>query len=131
MAVQVGLWVDHRKAVIVRVSDKHDTIKQVESNVEKHVRFSGGASSGGSRRAAGEDTRERHFEGELAKYYEEVIAGVGDAEEILIFGPGEAKGELRAQLERAGRGAHIVGVESADKMTDGQIAAKVRARFVH
>ena len=128
MAVQVGLWVDHRKAVIVTVSGKQDTIKRVESNVEKHVRFSGGAT--GAHKATAEDTRERHFEAQLTRYYEEVIASIGDAEAILIFGPGEAKGELQAQLERVGRGARIVGVESADKMTDGEIAAKVRERFV-
>jgi hypothetical protein len=128
MAMQVGLWVDHRKAVIVTVSDKRDSIQQVESNVEKHVRYSGGAT--GDHRATAEDTRDRHFEAELDKYYEEVIARIGDAEAILIFGPGEAKGELRTQLERVGRGSRIVSVEPADKMTDGQIAAKVRERFV-
>jgi hypothetical protein len=129
---QAGLWVDHRKAVIVTVSNEGDTTKRVESNVEKHVRYSGGPGPGGShgsREGAGEDTRERHFESQLGKYYDEVIACLRDAEAILIFGPGEAKGELKARLERGGLGARIVGVETVDKMTDRQIAAKVRERF--
>jgi hypothetical protein len=46
---QAGLWIDHRKAVIVTVSDEGDTTKVVESNVEKHVRYSSGSGSGGSR----------------------------------------------------------------------------------
>ena len=48
---------------------------------------------------------------------------------ILIFGPGEAKGELEERLEKNDLGGRIVGIEAADKMTDRQIAAKVRQRF--
>jgi hypothetical protein len=52
-----------------------------------------------------------------------------DAESILIFGPGEAKGELRKRLERNNLGGRIVAIETVDKMTDRQIAAKVRQHF--
>ena len=54
---------------------------------------------------------------------------IRDAESIQIFGPGEAKGELEKRLEHEGLKAHILAVEAADKMTDRQIAAKVRERF--
>jgi hypothetical protein len=47
----------------------------------------------------------------------------------MIFGPGEAKGELKERLERHNLGGSIVGIETADKMTDRQIAAKVRQYF--
>jgi len=132
MTTQAGVWIDHRKAVIVRVSDEGETTRQVTSKVEKHVRFSGGAGSRESHRSqkgTGEDTRERRFEGQLGAYYDEVIAGIRDADAILIFGPGEAKGELRTRLEGGGLGALILGVETVDKMTDRQIAAKVRERL--
>jgi hypothetical protein len=132
MAVQAGLWIDHRKAVIVLVSAEGEATRVIESNGEKHVRYSGGAEPKGAHESepgTAEDTRERHFEGQLSKYYDEVIACLRGAEGILIFGPGEAKGELRTRLERAGLGAGIVGVEPVDKMTDRQIAAKVRDRL--
>jgi hypothetical protein len=132
VTAQAGLWIDHRKAVIVIVSDAGETTRLVESNVGKHVRYSGGPGAGGShgsREGAGEDTRERHFEGQLNQYYDDVIARLRDAEAILIFGPGEAKGELTARLEGAGLGARIVAVETVDKLTDRQIAAKVREHF--
>ena len=38
--------------------------------------------------------------GLLANYYNEVIACIGDAETILIFGPGEAKDELQKRIEK-------------------------------
>lgn len=133
MTTQAGLWIDHRKAVIVTVSSDGDTTKVVDSNVEKHVRYAGSSTAGSShesRPGTGEDTQDRHFEGELRRFYDEVIASIRDATAILLFGPGEAKGELKARLDHAGLGTRIVGIETVDKMTDRQIAAKVRERLV-
>jgi hypothetical protein len=59
-----------------------------------------------------------------------VISHIREAEAILVFGPGEAKGELEKRLESKGLGRRVVGVEAIDKMTDRQIAAKVRQRFL-
>jgi len=130
VTTRVGLWIDHRKAVIVTLTDGGNTTEEVESDAEAHVRFSGGSGGlSGSRAGGGEATRERRLEGELGKYYDHVITRIRDAEEILIFGPGEAKGELRAHLEHAGLGKRIVGVETVDKMTNHQIAAKAREHF--
>ena len=124
MKKQVGLWIDHRESIIVTVTDGGEETKTLTSDMEKHVRFSGAAQA-----SSDEDTRDHEFSGHLDKYYDKVIASLRDAESILIFGPGEAKGELKKHLESAGLGAHIVATEAADKMTDRQIAAKVRQHF--
>jgi stalled ribosome rescue protein Dom34 len=122
-----GLWIDHSKAVIVIVSDKGEKIKRMTSNMEKHVRFSGGSRS---EEGKADDQRDRQFTGHLNTYYDAVIAHLRDAESILIFGPGEAKGELEKRLANKGLGGRIVGIETVDKMTDRQIAAKVRQYFL-
>jgi hypothetical protein len=125
MKREVGLWLDHKKAVIVIVTDKGEETKIIESNMEKHVRFSSGSSESGQ----GEDVRDRQFKNHLNRYYDEVIACIGDAKSIQIFGPGEAKGELEKRLESEKLKGRIVGIETVDKMTDRQIAAKVRDHF--
>src|ERR1041385_6985523 len=82
MTMQAGLWIDHRKAVIVMASNGEEVTRVVESNVERHVRYSGGAHSGASHESqpeTGEDTRERHFEGQLTHYYDAVIACIRGA----------------------------------------------------
>lgn len=132
MTTHAGLWIDHRKAVIVVVSQEGEATRLVSAQIGKHVRFSGGTGSRESHRSqkgSGEDTRERRFDSQLDRYYDDVITHLRESEAILIFGPGEAKGELKARLERDGLGASIVAVETVDKMTDRQIAAKVRERF--
>jgi len=123
MNKQVGLWIDHRKAVIVIITKAGEEIKEITSNMEKHVRFTGGtASDDGST----EDVRDRQFGNHLNNYYDEVIGFIRDADSIQIFGPGEAKGELKKRLEHEGLKGHILAIETMDKMTDHQIAAKVR-----
>jgi len=125
MKREIGLWIDHRKAVIVIVTDKGEETKIIESNMEKHVRFSGGSSEPGQ----AEDVRDRQFNNHLNIYYDDVIAFIGDAKSILIFGPGEAKGELKKRIEREELKERIVNIETADKMTDHQIMARVRDHF--
>ena len=132
MRTKVGLWIDHRKAIIVAVTDKGEEIGLVVSKVEKQLRRSGDSPLKGryeSQKVPADDSRLRAFTGHLNIYYEAVIACLRDAESILIFGPGEAKGELKKRLERDNMGGRIVGVETVDKMTDHQIAAKVRQYF--
>ena len=129
MKTIVGLWIDHRKAVIAAISDKGEETRVIESHVEKHPgRISGLRSTTPyeSQKVPADDSREREFTGHLHGYYDEVIAAIRDAESILIFGPGEAKGELKGRLERDNLGGRIVAVETVDKMTDRQVAAKVR-----
>ena len=74
--------------------------------------------------------RDRQFGNHLNSYYDEVIAVIRDADSIQIFGPGEAKGELEKRIEHEGLKAHILAVETVDKMTDRQISAKVREHFL-
>ena len=128
-----GLWVDHRKAVIVVVTDKGEETKLIISKVEKQLRRSGDSPLKGPYEAQQvplEDSRQREFTGHLNIYYDAVIACIRDTEAILIFGPGEAKGELKKRLVKNKLGGRIVGIETVDKMTDRQIAAKIRQRFL-
>ncbi len=104
------------------VAGDAEDLTRILSGLEKHVRFS--ASEGGA-----EDSRDKRFEGHLNQYYDQVVASLRDAGSILILGPGEAKHEVEKRLRDAGLGKAIVGVETADKMTDPQIAAAARRRF--
>lgn len=106
------------------LTDEGEETRRLESDMEKHIRFSGGAQTD-----MAEDMRDRRFTNPLNKYYDEVIAHIREADSILIFGPGEAKVEFKNRLESEGLGGRVVGIETVDKMTDRQIAAKVRQCF--
>ena len=121
-----GGWIDHKKAVIVSASEGHVTTKTVESDVAAHPHFGGQQDGGGEKKY-----EERHRQ-RLDRYYDEVIAHLGEPEALLIFGPGEAKLELRERLGLGRSGAPsqpVVEIETADKLTDAQIVAKVKEHF--
>jgi molybdopterin converting factor small subunit len=122
MKKEIGLWIDHRKAVVVIVGDNAEEVKEITSHMEKHIRYSNDTSEGGS----SEDVRDRQFENRLNSFYDAVVAAIRDGDSVQIFGPGEAKGELKKRLESGGFKGHILAIETVDKMTDRQIAAKVR-----
>lgn len=124
-----GLWIDHRKAVIVVVTDQGEETKLITSKAEKQLRRTGDTPLEGSFEALqvpASDSRQKALTGHLNIYYDAVIASIRDAESVLIFGPGEAKGELKERLEKNNMGKRIIGIETVDKMTDHQIVAKVR-----
>jgi len=122
MRTGVGLWIDHRKAVIVFVDGKDTETKLISSDIEEHQRQSGVS-------MPADDVRQRELTGHLNSFYGDVVACIREAESILILGPGEAKGELKKRLEKDNLGRRVVGLETSDKMTDKQIVAVVRGHF--
>jgi len=132
MRTKVGLWIDHREAIIVAVTDKGEEIGLIVSKVEKHLQRSGNSPLKGryeSQKVPVDYSRQKTLTGHLNIYYHAVIACHRDAEFILIFGLGETKDELKKHLEKNEMGGLIAGVETVDKMTDRQIAAKVPQYF--
>jgi stalled ribosome rescue protein Dom34 len=119
MKTTVGLWIDHRKAVIVFVTGRDVEIKLINSNVEKQHGQSGMS-------APADDIQQRVSTEHLNSYYDEVISSLWNSGAILIMGPGEAKGELKKRIEINNLKGRIVDVETVDKMTDPQIVAKAR-----
>ena len=121
---KVGIWIDHKKAVIVSASADGVTTKTVESDVGAHPRYAGQQDGGGEKKY-----EERHGQ-HLDRYYEEVIRQLTDADEFLVFGPGEAKLELKERLRRVkAHSERSIGIETTDKLTDPQIVAKVKEHF--
>jgi hypothetical protein len=132
MKTAAGLWIDHRKAIVVEVSDKGEKTQQILSHVEKQLgRIDGkhSATSFESQLVQADDKQQRGFTKHLDVFYNEVLASIRDAESILLFGPGEAKGELKKLIEHNNLGGRVVVMETADKMTNRQIAAKVSHYF--
>jgi stalled ribosome rescue protein Dom34 len=123
MKTTVGLWIDHRKAVIVFVMDKEEEIKLVNSKIDQSHGQSG-------QTGPADDYRQNATTEHLNSYYDEVISSLRNANAILIMGPGEAKGELKKRIERSHLNGREIEVETVDKMTDRQIAAKVREHFL-
>lgn len=137
----VGIWLDHREAFVVYFlknqplnNQNQEIIERIESKTERRVRLSGGSRSRkthyGPQDISVDNKQEDRVKGQLRKYYQEIIKRISDADRILIFGPGEAKFELKKEIEKF---KHLTGkikmMETTDKMTMRQIAARARTFF--
>jgi hypothetical protein len=133
MTKNIGLWIDHETTFIVIISNGDQKIKKIESEVESHIKTLGGsrtASPYGPQDVATERKLERKRKQHLHQYYQNIIGAIKDADRIFIFGPGTAKLELEKEIKKSKKlAAKITGIEPADKMTEGQICAKVKKFF--
>ncbi len=132
MSIKAGVWIDHHKAVVVLINGGGEEIKQIDSHVDKVFASAGGPEMRHPNRPEGfmpEDKQENKFMNELNTYYDEVLASLGDVDSLLILGPGEAKGEFQKRLKSKKFPAELVELETTDKLSDRQLAARVRQHF--
>ena len=131
---KVGIWIDHRKAVVVTIDEGLESRQVLESDFERH------AGPEGSRRASTPyspqvTSMERQIEQRrrlhATRFYKQVIRTIGKADRLLVLGPADAKLEFAAQVEKSvGLKSARLTVRAADRMSDAQVAARVRkARF--
>jgi len=107
MAKYVVLWTSHKQAIIVSITDGVEKILHV-----------------GSKRDGGVEEKGRQHRGE---FYRKVIRAIQDAQEISIFGPAQAKMELKSEILKVETLSHrVVGTETADTMTEKQLVEWAR-----
>jgi stalled ribosome rescue protein Dom34 len=113
-----AVWIDHNEARIFFVnSDAFETlsVRSPHRQVHRHPV---------SRDDGPHPSDAKHF-------FEEVARALDGAAEILIVGPATAKLEFMRHLHAHERAleAKVVGVETVDHPTDGQLVAYVRRYF--
>jgi hypothetical protein len=132
MKTRAGIWIDHRRAVIVFLTEDGQRVQEVSSEIDKYFRPS---DSHGSYNIYGRydfpayDIVKRDFEDHLRNFYNRVAGFLRDSREIMIFGPGMAKIDMRKALEKHRLGAQIVDIEAAEKMSENRIVEKVKRYF--
>mgnify|MGYP001572111495 FL=1 len=131
-----GLWIDHEGAVIVKLEGENELVVKVKSAIaqDQHGHFKGGARtpssntsySTGPANLSSESKYEKNYEGKLHVYYQDVISIIKDVDQLYIFGPSEAKKELENEISHSKTlASKVKKIETADKMTDEQIKARV------
>jgi hypothetical protein len=138
MKIYVGIWVDRRKAIVailnqpdlVDETERQTKISEIASGVEKRVRTAGGSRTGnspwGPQQVVSESKAEARHQAQLKEFYQRLVKVVSAAHRILIMGPGKAKNGLMKMIETDPKlAARVAGVESSDKLTPKQLAARV------
>ena len=114
------VWLDHHEAHVLHFDDNAVESAKIRAR-SKHQHLHSKAGTVGSGHAA-----------EDQKYYHEVAHALANAAEILIVGPSNAKLALIKHLHKHDPAVaeKVVGVESVDHPTDGQVLAYARHYFL-
>ncbi|MDP3620302.1 MAG: translational machinery protein [Polynucleobacter sp.] len=114
------IWIDHREAHLIHFSPEayeKELIKTKSSH--SHLHHKSGSASG------------THAVSDHG-YLHAVVEAAANAREILIVGPGSAKLELMKHITKHDHALleKIVGVETVDHPSDGQLLAFAKKYFI-
>lgn len=122
-AKKLGIWMDHASAHLIEFTTDPIESKTIESPFTHDVQVS----SLNKRGEKHTHVKEQHQE---AGYYKQLGEEIIHYQEVLLFGPTDAKVELFNILNADHRFANIkIDVQQADKMTENQEHAFVRGYF--
>lgn len=114
------VWLDHQEAHVMHIApdDIEKSIIHPSKSHQKHLHGKSGAVGAG--RAAEDHT-----------YYHAIVQALSGAKEILVLGPAQAKLQLIKHIHAHDKGLaeKIMGVETVDHPTDGQVVAYARKYF--
>lgn len=113
-----AVWIDHKEAKIFQIdreSFEEKTLRAPHGHVNRHPTVAA----------------ERNHPADGEQFYHEVATALVGADEILVVGPSTAKLEFLKHVHKRAHPlvARIVGVETVDHPTDGQLAAYARNYF--
>ncbi|MBI3706149.1 MAG: translational machinery protein, partial [Proteobacteria bacterium] len=114
-----AVWIDHHEARVFHFNTSQlDQATIHPDHPARHLHHKAGAIGAGN-------SAEDH------KYLASVAAALTDAGAILIVGPSSAKTELIKHLHRHDpkTAERVVGIETSDHPSDGQIVAHARVYF--
>lgn len=118
------VWIDHAEAHVMHVgADDVESSIVRPKNPHQKIHHKRGNDKGGAV-SHGKNPEDQD-------YYHAVVEALKGAQEVLVLGPANAKLNLikHIQAHDAQMADKIIGVESADHPTDGQVVAYARKYF--
>lgn len=114
------VWIDHSEAHVMHISPD-DVENSIVQPSEPHRKLHSRVGTLGSGRAP-----------EDQEYYHSVVEALRGAQEVLVVGPAQAKLQLIKHIHAHAPAmvSKIVGVETVDHPTDGQLVAYARKYFL-
>jgi len=118
---KIGIWMDHSNDHLMEYADLIVTKIITSASTYEEKKFT---------LQKGESFMQRKNQQQEAEYYDSIAASIRDYDEVLLFGPTDAKTEL-LNILKADLGFSKVKIETkpSDKMTDNQEQAFVRDYF--
>jgi hypothetical protein len=131
---QIGIWLDKKMAYIIsNNTEESQQMKVVLSKIEG-FRVHGGSGSrlkGGPQDVIQDSRYLERQKHQFKEYFKDIVKYIGNADQIVIFGPAETGEKLRKELGRSYKSINskVRGPIKADSMTKNQMKALIRDYF--
>ena len=114
------VWIDQHEAKLFHVDRESFDATRIE-NAHSHVR------------KHPTNTAEHNHPADEQRYFHDVARALEDSAEVLVVGPSTAKLHFINHVHRHDKALvdRIVGVETVDHPSDGQLVAYARRYFLH
>ena len=130
---KIGIWLDKKKALIVKLENGKEKLFTIKSNVEDyHIAGGSGTRFKGGPQDVVQDSkyleREKH---QLKAYFKDLASNVEDADEIALFGPAGTNEKFAKELQRKYKevAKKVKQVKKVDSMTSNQVVALVKKYY--
>ncbi len=118
---KIGIWMDHANAHLMEYADTIVTTIITSASTHEEKEFT---------LQKGESFMQRKDQQQEAAYYKAIATAIKDYDEVLLFGPTDAKTKLYNILKADLSFSNInIAIEQTDKLTDNQEQAFVRDYF--
>ena len=130
MKKNIGIWIDTKQAVIIKLSNESHSIKVIESNIETRERVPGESKKfgrfGGQYMTFEKNKLNKKNE-QTSHFIKNLFKEVQNCNSIVLFGPSKMKNifekELKNNMQLANK---LVGVSNSKLLTENQMVAWVK-----
>jgi len=130
MKNNIGIWIDTKQAIVVKLSNNHHSFKKIESNIVARERVPGESKKFG--RFGGqyltyEKNRTNKKKEQIGAYLKTLFKEMTNSDAIVVFGPSNMKNVLAKEIKNNLQlKNNLVGVVNSEQLTDNQIVAWVK-----
>ncbi len=126
---KTGVWLDTKKAIVVKLEENDHTFKVIDSGIQTKEREEGETKKFGrfaKQFLSFEKNKQRKQSEQEKKFFKEILKEVANSESLVLFGPSNAKLKLEKEI-RSNKSLKFdfQGAKDADSMTDNQVKAWV------
>lgn len=130
MKKNIGIWIDTKQAVIIKLTNENHTVKVIESYVETRERIPGESKKfgrfGGQYLTYEKNKLNRKNE-QTNQYLKQLIKEIQNCESVVLFGPSNMKNlfekEIKKNMQLSNK---LLGVFNSKLLTENQMVAWVK-----
>ena len=130
MKKNIGIWIDTKQAVVIKLSNNTHSLKKIESNIVTRERVAGESKKYGrfGNQYLTYEKNRLNRRNEQTKYFlKSLIKEIENCESVVIFGPSNMKNifakEIKNNMQFSNK---LAGIANSDLLTENQMTAWVK-----